>query len=126
MISTNGSPEAAYRAALAAGEFRIQRCAACTVHVFPPRVMCPHCGKQALEWTPAKGTGKVHSCTVVNRQADKGGPYNVVLVDLDEGVRLMSHVIGFGSDEVPLDLPVKALIETHPQRLVFKPARGAA
>lgn len=113
------SPEAAYRAALANGRFRIQQCGACTSHVFPPRVICPDCGAAGLAWTDAKGTGTVHSCTVVNRKPDSGGPYNVVLVDLDEGVRMMSHVTGFGGEEVPLDTRVRAVIEQETHRLVF-------
>lgn len=119
------SPEAAYRAALEAGRFRIQQCGACSVHVFPPRVTCPDCGSGRLEWTQPKGTGTVYSCTVVNQKAERGGPYNVVLVDLDEGARLMSHVTGFGAEEVPLDLRVRARIEPGVHRLVFE-AEGAA
>tara|TARA_R110002020_G_scaffold26514_26_gene86018 strand:- start:1499 stop:1876 length:378 start_codon:yes stop_codon:yes gene_type:complete len=119
------SPEATYRAALESGRLRIQLCGACASHVFPPRVTCPNCGKAELDWTEPKGTGTVHSCTVVNRKPDRGGPYNVVLVDLTEGVRLMSHVTGFGADDVPIDLPVRAEIEPDTNRLIFR-AEGAA
>lgn len=115
------SPEAVYRAALRAGRFQIQKCDACHVHVFPPRVICPDCGADGLAWKEAKGTGRVHSCTVVNRKQERGGPYNVVLVDLDEGVRMMSHVTDFGDREVPIDLPVRAWISPEDHRLVFRP-----
>lgn len=120
MITPPESPEAAYRAALAAGRFQIQRCADCAAHAFPPRVVCPGCGSAAMEWKPASGRGTVHSCTVVNRKTDSGGPYNVVLVDLEEGVRMMSHVLGFGGEEVPLDLPVRAEVAPGDPRLVFR------
>ena len=119
------SPEAAYRAALEAGRFQIQQCSACSAYAFPPRVICPDCGSGALEWKEAQGKGTVHSCTVVNRKPDRGGPYNVVLVDLAEGVRMMSHVAGFGDREVPLDLPVRAEIEPDTHRLIFR-SEGAA
>lgn len=113
------SPEAAFRSALAAGRFEIQRCSGCANHLFPPRVICPACGSGELIWHAAKGTGTVHSCTVVNRKPDQGGPYNVVLLDLDEGVRMMSHVVGFGDEEVPIGLTVRAQIEEGSHRLVF-------
>ena len=50
MIPPSESPESAYRAALEAGRFQIQRCADCATHTFPPRVICPDCGSSALEW----------------------------------------------------------------------------
>ncbi|MEQ3679906.1 OB-fold domain-containing protein [Pseudophaeobacter sp.] len=113
------SPESTYRAALKSGRFQIQNCSACTSHIFPPRITCPACGASDLHWQPAKGSGTVYSCTIVNRKAEQGGPYNVVIVDLDEGVRMMSHVTGFGSEEVPLDTRVSAKIEADTCRLVF-------
>ena len=119
MIPPSERPESAYRAALEAGRFQIQRCADCATHTFPPRVICPDCGSSALEWKTSTGTGAVHSCTVVNRRPEAGGPYNVALVDLDEGVRMMSHVLGFGAEEVPLDLRVRAEIAPD-HRLVFR------
>ncbi|WP_339948236.1 OB-fold domain-containing protein [uncultured Albimonas sp.] len=120
MITPSESPEAAYRAALEAGRFQVQRCADCSAFAFPPRVVCPTCGSGALEWRASAGIGAVHSCTVVNRRAEAGGPYNVVLVDLEEGVRLMSHVVGFGAQEVPLDLRVRAQIAPEDPRLTFR------
>jgi len=118
----NESPEQHYRDALAANRFEIQQCTGCRRHVFPPRIACPVCGGVTLEWHEASGNGVVHACTVVSRTEEKGGPYNVVLVDLDEGVRLMSHVAGYDGWEVPVGLPVRARIEPDAARLVFEPA----
>ena len=114
------SPESHYRAALAEGRFEIQQCAACESHCFPPRVSCPTCGSSDLAWRRFSGRGTVHACTVVARRAEKGGPYNVVLVDLAEGPRLMSHVTGCAGEEVPIGAQVSATIESETYRLVFQ------
>lgn len=90
----DGGVEAAYQKQLDEGRFMIQRCQDCSRHVFYPRELCPHCGSAALQWVAPTGAGTVHAVTVVRRKADAGGDYNVTLVDLDEGVRMMSRVEG--------------------------------
>jgi len=105
-------PDAAFAQFIAAGEFRIQRCGACGRHVFYPRVACSHCGSVELRWVAASGRGVVHAVSVVQRREDKGGPYNVVLVDLDEGPRMMSRVDGVAHDAVRIGLPVRARVGT--------------
>jgi uncharacterized protein len=84
-------PEAQYRAYLAEGRFRIQRCRSTGQHVFYPRVAAPGSGATDLEWVDASGLGTVYSITV-NRS--KEGSYNIALVQLDEGPRLMSRIEG--------------------------------
>lgn len=103
-----GSPAmAAYTEALKAGRFRIQQCAGCGQHVFYPRVICPHCSSGDLAWVDPAGSGTVYSTTVVRRTNDKGGPYNVALIDLDEGVRLMSRVEGVTPEAVRIGMRVQ-------------------
>lgn len=84
--------ELAYQKQLDAGIFMIQRCGGCTRHVFYPRELCPHCGSTSLQWVAPVGTGTVYAVTTVRRKPDAGGDYNVSLIDLDEGVRMMSRV----------------------------------
>ena len=92
----------------------LQRCAACERHVFYPRVLCPHCSSGSLEWVAASGQGTVHSVTVVQRRVEDGGPYNVVLVDLDEGVRMMSRVEGIAHEQVRIGQRVTHVIRECP------------
>ncbi len=105
-----GAAMAAYEAGLKAGQFQIQHCADCGRHVFYPRVVCPHCASTALRWVQPSGRGVVYSTTVVRRPADKGGPYNVALIELDEGVRLMSRVDGLAPERVAIGLRVQVKI----------------
>jgi len=102
--------EARYQTALNEGRFLIQRCNDCTRHVFFPREVCPHCGSLSLAWLEPKGTGTVYSVTTVRRKPDAGGDCNVSLVDLDEGVRMMSRVEGIAPLEVRIGMRVKAKV----------------
>ena len=103
-------PEKRYLDALAAGRFEIQQCAACARHVFYPRVLCPHCGGGRLDWVVPSGRGTVYSTTVVRRKSADGGDYNVCLVDLAEGPRMMSRVVNVPPAEVKIGMAVRARI----------------
>lgn len=111
-----GGVQARYQQMLDAGRFAIQRCTACSKHVFFPRELCPHCGATALEWVQPKGEGTVHAVTTVRRKADAGGDYNVSLIDLDEGVRLMSRVDGVPVDKVRIGMRVRARVAVNDGR----------
>ena len=102
--------EARYQAALNEGRFIIQRCDGCKRHVFYPRVVCPHCGSDSLAWVEPKGTGVVYSTTTVRRKPEVGGDYDVSLIDLDEGVRMMSRVEGIAPTEVKIGMRVRAKV----------------
>jgi hypothetical protein len=109
-LNNQGGAEAHYQAALNDGRFLIQRCNDCSRHVFYPRVVCPHCGGASLEWVEPKGTGVVYSTTTVRRKPDAGGDYDVSLIDLDEGVRMMSRVEGVPPAEVRIGMRVRAKV----------------
>jgi len=75
---------------LKAGEFAFQYSKADDKAVFYPRVVAPVSGNDALEWRISKGLGTVYSTTWI--PVKDGQPYNVALIDMDEGFRLMSRV----------------------------------
>ena len=110
MPSPDPGPEKIYRDKLARGQFEIQKCAACGRHVFYPRVLCPHCGSSKLDWVSPSGHGTVYSTTVVRRKPTDGGDYNVALIDLEEGVRMMSRVVESAPDQVRIGRRVKSRI----------------
>ncbi|WP_420995568.1 Zn-ribbon domain-containing OB-fold protein [Cupriavidus sp. 30B13] len=99
--------DAFYFASLAQGSFVIPRCGECGRWHFFPRVLCPHCGSDALAWHAPSGGGTVYSATTVRRQE---GDYNVSLIDLDEGPRMMSRVAGVAPDAVRIGMRVRARI----------------
>lgn len=102
------SAERHYFEQLAQGRFAIPQCQDCARHHFYPRVVCPHCGSDTLRWVEPSGRGEVYSTTVVRA---KGGDYTVCLVDLEEGPRLMSRVVGMPVDAVHIGQRVRARID---------------
>lgn len=102
--------ESIYQEYLAKGEFMIQRCNSCSSHVFYPRYLCTRCGSSDMAWIKPTGAGTVYSTTVMRRRAESGGDYNVCLVQLNEGPRLMSRVEGVMPAEVRIGMAVKARV----------------
>ncbi|HEX2795413.1 MAG TPA: OB-fold domain-containing protein [Croceicoccus sp.] len=102
-------PEAHWRAALAEGRFLIQRSAAGKA-VFPPRLMAPGEGG-ALDWVEASGRGTVHSFSWIQQRPPEPS-YNVAVIELDEGARLMSRVEGVREGELAIGQRVAAFVDT--------------
>ena len=111
-----------YFEGLAEGRFEIPQCRDCGKFHFYPRVCCPHCGSQHLDWVAPSGKGVVYSVTIV--RAREGADYTVVLVNLEEGPRLMSRVVDVPVDEVRIGMSVRARIDVVDEAplLVFVPA----
>lgn len=117
-------PDQLFQRALAEGEILLPKCDDCGAYHFFPRVLCPHCHGAAISWKQATGKGRVYTTTVVRRSQNRGGDYNVCMVELDEGVRMMSRVEGIAPDEVAIDMPVTAFVgeaEGAPA-VLFKPS----
>ena len=72
--------------------------------------MCPHCGEFELEWRALSGKGEIYSTTTIRRKPERGGNYNVCLVTLEEGPRMMSRVDGMDSELVKIGDKVTASI----------------
>lgn len=119
----NRSPEAFWRAALADGRVLLQRARASGACFFPPRLAEPRTGDEDWEWIEASGLGTVYSVTVVN-QKPPAAPYNIALVDLDEGPRLMSRIESIAPAALTIGLRVKARIDTVGETpvVLFDPA----
>jgi len=100
MLNDATSPYATYLSHLQKGELAYQFSPAANRAVFFPRLLCPYSGSDQLEWRVSKGRGTVYATTVVH-PAD-GAPFNVALIDCDEGFRLMSRV----EDVAPMDVNI--------------------
>lgn len=87
----------------------IQHCRACDENQHYPRPVCKTCGATDLDFLESSGRGTVHSFTIVNRAPHPAftTPYVVALVDLDEGVRLMTNIVGCDPDDVSCDMRVR-------------------
>ena len=109
-----------HQAALDQGKFWIQQCKSCHKHIYFPREVCPHCGSDAVDFVAPSGLGTVYAVTTVRRKPADGGDYNVSLIDLDEGPRLMSTITNLTPDLVKIDQRVKAHVEVTEGRGLVK------
>ena len=84
-------------------------------HHFYPRELCPHCHSDAVDWVEAKGTGCIYSFTIARRPAGPSfkpdAPYVVAIVDLDEGARMMTNIIGSPVDSIRIGQRVSVSYE---------------
>ena len=76
----------------------LQRCSSCGTFRFPASPVCAECDADEYEWTPTGGKGKLLSWVVFHRSYfpsfEREVPYNVALVQLDEGPVLVSNIVG--------------------------------
>jgi uncharacterized OB-fold protein len=121
------SPLAVYQAYLDRGELAYQWSPEANRAVFFPRMICPFTGSDRLEWRVSAGLGTVYAATVTHPR--EGAPYNVALIDCDEGFRLMSRVEDVAPEAVAIGMRVKFRIHrpagdelAYP---VFAPVAGA-
>ena len=118
-------PDLEFSTFLANNEFKIQLCVECNRHIFYPRFLCPYCGASHLSWVNASGKGEVYSTSVP--RGGKDGDYNISLIDLAEGPRMLSRVEGIAPEQVKIGMKVQAFIgELEGQTVVlFKPDQSA-
>jgi uncharacterized OB-fold protein len=106
-----GPDDTPYWAALERGELVLQRCTACDTVRHPPRPRCGECAAAEHHWEPASGLGRVHSFTIVRHPPHPklagSVPYVVALIELDEGPRMISNVVGVEPDDVAIDQRVQ-------------------
>ena len=111
-ITEDGAP---YWAATREGTLSVQRCTACGHLRFPPALVCPKCLAEAHEWTALSGRGRIYSFIVVHRPQHPGffadAPYNVAIVELDEGIRLHTNIIDCANEDLAIDMPVEVVFE---------------
>ena len=104
-------------------EFLVQQCTACEHRWFPTLPNCNRCLSTDYRWTPVKGTGKVYSFIVYHQAWLEGFkqelPYNVALIELDEGLRIVNNVGGVGSAELRIGMPVRGADDEVPRQVVL-------
>lgn len=97
------------------GELRFQRCTGCGRWRHVPRHRCGSCSSWDWEWAPSSGCGRVFSWTVVSRPMHpdfvEDVPYAPAIIEMDEGVRLVSWVVDCPPDELRKDMPVEVFFD---------------
>jgi uncharacterized OB-fold protein len=121
---------APYFRACARGELLVQRCPECGHRQHYPRAMCGHCAAEP-DWEPVSGLGTVYTYTVIRQMGASPFrdelPYVVAMIELDEGVRMMSNVTGCAPGDVSIGMPVEVyMVMAGPDVAVpfFRPRRS--
>src|SRR5665213_1204118 len=107
-----------------AGELRLQRCTACSNVYFPPRPFCPKCASRKVESFVSSGKGKLSSYVINTRPApgfEADAPYAIAVVELNEGPRLMTSIVGVAQtpETLPIDAPVEVAFESVSEAILY-------
>lgn len=91
----------------------IQKCRDCGKILHPPRPMCPGCHSTECEHIEASGKGTIYSYTTYSKSPHKSfkAPYSVVLVELDEGPRLISNMVDVKPEDIEIGMPVEVAFD---------------
>ncbi len=94
-------------------ELVFQRCKECGTWRHPPRPVCPKCRSFEKEWAPSTGKGTVYSWVTYQESPHPGfkAPYSVVLLEMEEGVRLVSNMVDIKPEEISIGMPVEVVFE---------------
>jgi hypothetical protein len=114
-----------------AGKLMLQHCSSCNAWSFPVRERCPHCFAGGLAWRQASGRGSLYTFTIMHQVMNPGFasavPYNVAQVDLDEGVRMTTNIVGIGNDALRIGMKLEAVFDPVGETVSipkFRPAAG--
>ena len=113
------------------GELRVQRCTACGHLRWPPSILCAKCLAEGGEWITLSGRGTIYSFIVVHRPQHPAffgdAPYNVAIVELEEGIRLHSNIVECANEELRLGMKVEVVFTKIDDEVTlpkFRPARS--
>jgi uncharacterized OB-fold protein len=111
-----------YWEGLRQGELRIQRCDSCARAVFYPRAICPHCFAEKLSWIVASGKGTIYAYTIAHQAFGRFAedvPFVVILVELEEGVRMLSRLLDAPREQVRVGAEVRVTFEKVEEELTL-------
>lgn len=100
--------------ACAAGRLVLPRCDRCGELIWYPRRFCPFCASTDVSWVEVSGRGTVYSYTIIRRGSGAyrdAGPYVLAYVELDEGPRLLTNVVGADPESVHVGQPVHVVFD---------------
>ena len=93
----------------------IQECRACGQKIFYPRKSCPDCWSSDLGWSESSGKAKIYTFTVtlggVEKKFTGDLPYVLAYVDLEEGIRMMTRIVGCDPEAVEIGMDVEVVFE---------------
>ncbi len=120
---SNGLGAEFYERAAATGVLHLQRCDTCVTWRHPPRILCAVCGSADWSWQPTAGRGRVFTWTVTHRPTDPAFaehlPYAVLVVELEEGPRVVGNLVNLAPSELRLDLGVRVVLDRRSESVAL-------
>ena len=120
-----------YERAATTGVLHLQRCTDCEAWRHPPRLMCAACGSERWTWAPVSGRGRVFTWTTTHRAVDPAFadelPYAVLVVELEEGPRVVGNLVDLAPEALTLDLAVRVVLDVRSPSIAlvdFAPDQG--
>jgi uncharacterized OB-fold protein len=115
-VPTPDEASAPYFEGAAAGRLMLMRCRACGTHRYPSRERCDACWSTDTEWVQASGRATLHSWVLFHQVyhpafADRV-PYNVAVVELAEGPRITTNIVGCANADLHAGMPLEVTFET--------------
>ncbi len=117
--------------ATATGHLILPRCAECAATIWYPKGFCPHCASFSIEWVQASGHGMIYSFSITRKGAGvwaEHSPYVVAYVELEEGPRVLTNIVGCSVDDVRIGMEVSVVFDPTPEGPAvyrFQPMRPA-
>lgn len=122
---------AEFYAAAKQGHLMVQKCDGCGRLRFPAYEICSNCLERGASWVPVSGRGKVYSFNIMHQVYHPGFanevPYAVVVVELDEGAKVISNLVGIKPHEIRCGMPVEVVFEKISEEVTlpkFRPRAG--
>jgi uncharacterized OB-fold protein len=103
------------------GELMIERCTTCGAHLAPGSIVCSECLGDALEWVRASGRGTLFSFAIMHQRYHPAFaaeiPYNIAVVELEEGPRLNTNIVGVPNEALQVGMPLVAGFEAESEEI---------
>jgi uncharacterized protein len=100
--------------ATARGELLLRKCDDCSSIIWYPRAFCPACSSQNTSWITSSGRGTIYAFSITRKGAGawaENGPYVIAYIELEEGPRVLSNVVGCSVDRVSIGMPVSVVFD---------------
>jgi len=111
-------------------QLRLQKCAACATIWSPPAPLCPRCWSREIVWTDLCGRGRVNSWVIFHQSYFRGFegdlPYNVAEVELDEGPRLLTNLVGVDNAAIRAGMRVEIVFDEVTEAITLAKFRPLA
>ncbi|MFC2027415.1 Zn-ribbon domain-containing OB-fold protein [Chloroflexota bacterium] len=108
-----GEDSAPFWEGISRHELVFQRCSDCGHWIHPPRPTCPKCRSLEKDWVPCAGKGTVYASVTYQNAPHPGfeAPYSVILVELEEGMRLVSNMMDTPPKDIYIGIPVEVVFD---------------